>query len=160
MTTKTILVATNDHPYIQKAKDKMMEVLPYEDFLNDLEQDKVSKNCRYIDAAILPTVEKEYFFHLTIEKEIHFIPDLSTLWGENGKDNSKREFRYCRGIKQSRFEAYGEDLSWSSELDLEPVLITNPKVGFHVPRTLAMIINEAYFAIEDGLCSKEDLDWP
>lgn len=36
--------------------------------------------------------------------------------------------------------------------------VSNPGLGFHFPRTIAMIVNEAYFFLEEGRVLREDMD--
>ena len=43
-------------------------------------------------------------------------------------------------------------------LGFKAVAVENPGIGFHFPRTLAMVINEAYFCLEEGLASREDIE--
>lgn len=44
------------------------------------------------------------------------------------------------------------------ELGFTPVETTIVSCGFIFPRTIVQIINEAYFALEDGVASKEDIN--
>ena len=44
------------------------------------------------------------------------------------------------------------------ELGFSPVETTIVSTGFVFPRTIVQIINEAYFALADGVATKEDID--
>ena len=44
------------------------------------------------------------------------------------------------------------------ELGFNPVETTIVSCGFIFPRTIVQIINEAYFALEEGVASKEDIN--
>ncbi len=45
-----------------------------------------------------------------------------------------------------------------SRLELFPVEVKTKGIGFIYPRTFAQIVNEAYFALEESVASKEDID--
>lgn len=45
-----------------------------------------------------------------------------------------------------------------TELGFKPVLTSLVSCGFVFPRTIVQIINEAHFALEDKVASKEDID--
>lgn len=49
-------------------------------------------------------------------------------------------------------------LSKLRELEFTPIETTIVSCGFIFPRTIAQIINEAYFALEEGVASQEDID--
>jgi len=44
------------------------------------------------------------------------------------------------------------------ELGFKPTEVSFASCGFIFPRTIVQIINEAYFALEEGVASKEDID--
>ena len=44
------------------------------------------------------------------------------------------------------------------QLELQAVMLSEPTIGFVYPRTVAQIVNEAYFALEESVASKEDID--
>lgn len=44
------------------------------------------------------------------------------------------------------------------QLKLTPVKVSSPGIGFTFPRTIAQIINEAWFALEDNLATEEAID--
>lgn len=48
--------------------------------------------------------------------------------------------------------------SFLNELNLSPVYVKSPGVGFVFPRTIAQIINEAWFALEDELATADAID--
>jgi hypothetical protein len=41
---------------------------------------------------------------------------------------------------------------------LQPVRVGEARLGFTLPRTLAMIVNEAYFALAENVATKADID--
>lgn len=45
-----------------------------------------------------------------------------------------------------------------SQKNITPIRTSIAGLGFTVPRTLAMIINEAYFALEENVASASDID--
>ena len=49
-------------------------------------------------------------------------------------------------------------LSKMVELGFKPVQTSIVSTGFIFPRTIVQIINEAHFALEDGVASKKDID--
>ena len=57
-----------------------------------------------------------------------------------------------------------DDQTWNTiddllkGLDMSAVRVGSPGTGFIYPRTLAMIINEAWLALEDGLADRDNID--
>ncbi len=49
-------------------------------------------------------------------------------------------------------------ISKLKELNFHPIETTLVSCGFIFPRTIVQIINEAYFALEEGVASREDIN--
>lgn len=51
-----------------------------------------------------------------------------------------------------------EVIAQINELGFTAIETTFTSCGFVFPRTIAQIVNEAFFALEDGIATKEDID--
>jgi len=49
-------------------------------------------------------------------------------------------------------------MEFSTFSGLKIIPISNLELGFHYPRTISMIVNEAYFALGEKLASPSDID--
>lgn len=96
------------------------------------------------------------------------ISDTSCNWGEYLEER----FEHLVGTMATAFyspkdktEVHIKEDSLKTKVDtflgnlgLSAHYVSSAGHGFTYPRTLATLINEAYFALEDGLASKEDMD--
>jgi len=96
------------------------------------------------------------------------ITDASCNWGEF----LEAQFSNLIGTMASAFyspkskcEVHLKDQNFKIKVDtflanlnLTPHYVRGPGHGFTYPRTLSTLINEAYFALEDGLATREDMD--
>lgn len=126
------------------------------------------RGSRVVDLTLLRTPEKRRLLGELGRLGAEVASDLSVNWGEA----LRREFPCLRASMAlafhsptRAFEFHCEDPAalaplWGflGSLGLTGVPVSGPGVGFHFPRTLAMVANEAFFALEDGLASREDID--
>lgn len=77
----------------------------------------------------------------------HLIGSIAALFAD---ENKKIEIHF-----RERSE---EVLGKLKELGFQPVETTIVSCGFIFPRTIVQIINEAYFALDEGVATKEDID--
>lgn len=55
-------------------------------------------------------------------------------------------------------ELNSDIISFFKDLNLTPVKVSSPGICFTMPRTVSMIINEAYFSLDENLATPNDLD--
>lgn len=98
--------------------------------------------------------DKKIYMDLTCYDPAEFYAEYPHLQGSFAAlfcdDAKKMEIHF-----KERNEAVLEKLR---ELGFSPVETTIISTGFVFPRTIVQIINEAHFALEDGVASKEDID--
>ncbi|MBY0414708.1 MAG: hypothetical protein K2Q18_11100 [Bdellovibrionales bacterium] len=122
-----------------------------------------------VDLSPLKTKNKILFLKdLARTTKSHIVSDLTLAWGE-------MVFKECPkvcGALSLLFFSPTDGVEYSaktpeSKIYIEEFLKTIGKkgvehkdlrLGFHYPRTIAMIINEAYFALETNLATKEAID--
>jgi 3-hydroxybutyryl-CoA dehydrogenase len=106
--------------------------------------------------------------HLNIQFDFPIISDLTCFWG----DQFIEKVSGLRGAVSLAFpspkncnefwaidEATKEGiLEFYSLLGLEGVQVSTPGIGFTYPRVISMIINEAFFSLEDNLARPKDID--
>jgi 3-hydroxybutyryl-CoA dehydrogenase len=119
-----------------------------------------------VDLTIAPTEFKEKIFHFFNEAAI--ISDLSVNDGEG----LIKKHQSLRGALALGFASTGKAVeSWGRDGDvhrlIEEILlplglkaqpVSTPGIGFHFPRTLSVIVNEAHYALSDQLASASDID--
>lgn len=98
--------------------------------------------------------EKHVFMDLTCYDPAEFyaeFPQLKGVFSALFADESKKMEIHC--LKHE-----SEVLAKLKELGWTPVETTIVSCGFIFPRTIVQIINEAYFALDEGVATKEDID--
>lgn len=63
---------------------------------------------------------------------------------------------HLKNLKDDNFKIKVD--TFLSNLDLAAHYVSSAGHGFTYPRTISTLINEAYFALEDGLATREDMD--
>jgi 3-hydroxybutyryl-CoA dehydrogenase len=119
------------------------------------------------DFILGATNEKEKIISSLI-KNFEVISDLTCAWGEMlCAKYSKLQGAFAASFysPKNTIEIYLKDEKRTQlvnnlfkEIGLETKPVSSPGHGFIYPRTISMIINEAYFSIEDELASQEDID--
>lgn len=143
----------------------------------DLDSDEAFESKKVKDQSIdaifdFSIVDKESKYkllrNLSIEFDAPIVSELSCYWG----DYFVGKFPKLKGALSAVFytptkkhEVWARDESiyhhvelLMSKLSRSIHRVNKPGLGFIFPRTLAMIINEAFFALEDKLASSGDLD--
>jgi len=170
MSSQMCILATSDHPWFETLKHIG---LPFYDLkANEFFEQRWShyENFDYIfDFTILNTTQKKLLLQkITKEFKCPIISDLSLHW----VDAHIEEFPLLSGAIAGVFyspknthEVWAKDtntyqaiLDVFTKLKKECVRVTSPGIGFTYPRTISMIINEAYFALEENLAHPQDLD--
>ncbi len=117
--------------------------------------------------------QKKYFFlkELARTTKAQVISDLTMCWGEWIYHNCS----FVVGGLSTHFYSPTDSLEFSlkdskdqktndlinqfyQSIGKKGVLHTDHQLSFHYPRTIAMIINEAYFALEEKLATANDID--
>ena len=98
--------------------------------------------------------DKSIYMDLTCYNPTEFyneFPNLKGIFSALFADESKR-------IEIHFKEENQVVLDHLIELGFKPVKTTFTSCGFIFPRTISQIINEAYYALEDGIATKEDIN--
>lgn len=102
----------------------------------------------------LETVKYEYYSDLTCYSNQPLHEEYQKLMGSFScllvTETRKIEF-FCQGNRH-------EVTRVLSDLGLSPFWYESFGIGFVYPRVLAQIVNEAYFALEDKIANKKDID--
>lgn len=104
--------------------------------------------------VLIENPEKHIYMDLTCYDPADFYQDYPQLKGSFAALFCDEEKKI--EIHQLKHEA--EVIAKFQELGFSPVETTIVSCGFIFPRTIVQIINEAYFALEDGVASKEDIN--
>lgn len=125
------------------------------------------KNALFFDFTLFNTKDKEALLRL-IPKEKSVVCDFTCSWGELlSQKYSQVIGSMATGFysPKSTFEIQSGDQkvlktieSLLKEIEHDSVAVVSPGHGFIMPRTVSMIINEAYFSLEDELASDKDID--
>jgi 3-hydroxybutyryl-CoA dehydrogenase len=166
MKPNTMVVAHPDHPYYMELI-KHFKVRTIDEALNTYETYDI-----VFDLSPLRTQKKFLFLkELARTTKAKIITDLTLSWGEWILKYSPQVSASLSTLFYSPTQAFeyslrsGDDsemrktiFDFAEVLTLKPIEHKNLKLSFHYPRTMAMIINEAYFALGEGLASAEAID--
>ncbi len=167
---KYLVFATQNHPLYAELKasgHKFIDLSSNADFEG---KDNRYLDCQAIFDFALVDKESKYRFlkNLSIEYKVPIISDLSCYWGDYfvGKfpkvKGAISTVFYSPTKKHECFAADEDTLTFindfMSSLGRSTHRVRSPGLGFIFPRTLSLIINEAYFSLEDGLATETDLD--
>lgn len=161
---------TSDFPYYEKFRDSGVTFFDLE--MDEPFEGKKSEyaNCDAIldFANIDPERKMSYLKYLDFEFQKPIISDLSLYWGDFYIEqiaNLEGSFSLLFQGQGDSFEAYIESETAKKALDWigsitgkKPIQVSSPGIGFTFPRTLVMIINEAFYSLEDNMSSPEDMD--
>ena len=173
-TNKFVILATDNHPLYHNLKE-LADKHHYRFY--DVEKDELfeekqdnQRECECLFDFTCTTNDQKMGLlnYLDFEFDVPIVADLSYCWGEL----YFQKVRHLKGAISTLFtsptktrEVYCEDNgsrssieTLFSQLELSPLYIRDIELGFTFPRILSMIINEAYFSLEDELASDEDLD--
>ncbi len=169
-TSEYIVLSTPDHPFYDLFKEgphpfydlKKFDPMDAKDF-------RYAKPHAVFDFTILKHEKKERLLKtLCLQYKAPIISDFSSTWGEYFIEKFPQIKGAIAGAfwsPKDKIEAYALDEEITNHIrqilkstSLEPHFVTNPGHGFTYPRTISLLINEAYLALEDELASPNDLD--
>jgi 3-hydroxybutyryl-CoA dehydrogenase len=177
MTNSYFFFLTKNHPLFKEVKNlfpkNQINILDQSTSISELKfalplvEDS---NCTLIDLTLFldGTKKKEFLQKLDTQFSIPIISDLSCYDGES----LLKKIPFLLGAMASSFpspkkamEFYASNIlikdiifNLGNLFNLSPIEVTTPGFGFIYPRTLSLIINEAYFALEEHLATQEDID--
>ena len=170
MTTNYIpnimVVAHPDHPYYMELI-KHYKVRTIDEALNSYESDEL-----IIDLSPLRTQKKFLFLkELARTTKASIITDLTLSWGEwilkyqplvsasvsTLFYSPNNAFEYSLRDEEDRKTKAAIE-QFAHLLNKKMIEHKNLKLSFHYPRTIAMIINEAYYALGEKLATRESID--
>jgi 3-hydroxybutyryl-CoA dehydrogenase len=164
-----MIIIEKQHP-LYKEISSQWEVKSLDQALASFETHEI-----VIDLSLLRTKKKIILLkELARTTKAKIISDLTLCWGEQ----IFRSFPQVIGAVSMLFKSptnaveyainqYSQNPASNSEelvntfirsLNKEGVLHRDLKLTFHYPRTIAMIVNEAYFALEESLATQEAID--
>ena len=159
----TFIICNSDHRLYPALTDVSVikEVL-----LEPKAVEKLKEADLIIDLSLGVHAEKEAILNFLCnvhEKEV--VSDMSCHWGEYFHErfpNLKASMSAAFYSPNDTVEVHGElphlATNFLKEQGLKTLEVSEAGHGFTYPRTVSMIINEAFYAEEDKLASKEDMD--
>ena len=160
-----VAIATPGHPLFQKLLALLGPRLfsfPLQKSLQEAQQTQI-----LFDFTLIPPGDKEALFKEFSSTPI-IISDLTCYAGAELMEKHpqlKGALATAFPSPRQKVEAYAQNPrmreiieNFLGELGLCPHFVSSPGIGFHFPRILSTIINEAYLAWEDGLAEKEAID--
>lgn len=167
---KYLIFATKTHPLYSELK-ALGEIFIDLDSDEGFESKKTrSENIEVIFDFALVDKESKYKLlrNLSIEFDKPIVSDLTCYWGDYfvGKFPQLAGALSCvfhTPTKKHECWAQDEAVYAHTQALIEALgrtlhRVSAPGLGFIFPRTLALIINEAFFALEDNLATASDLD--
>jgi 3-hydroxybutyryl-CoA dehydrogenase len=166
MNPNTMVVAHPDHPlYMELIKH--FKVRTIDEALNTYETCEL-----VIDLSPLRTQKKFLFIkELAKTTKAPIISDLTLSWGEwilkyaphVGATLSTLFYNPTNAFEYSLRDSGDAEikkniLDFAAVMNLKAIEHKNLGLSFHYPRTIAMIINEAYFALGEKLATPESID--
>ena len=159
----TLVVIENNHP-LYATISKNFATRSVEDALSSYETYEL-----VIDLSPLRTKNKVLFLkELVRTTKAEVISDLSLTWPEMVLNNCPKISGAVSLLFFSpteKVETFAKTPVAQKHIDDFLAVIgkggvnhQDLKVGFHYPRAISMIINEAYFALEENLASPKDID--
>ncbi len=167
--SKFIILATRNHPFYERLKS-------LNHFFYDLQYDepfeKRKSNYREVDAvfdfSLADAPKKDKFLKfLNVEFDVPILSDLTCNWADaflKRYPSIEGSFATAFYSPTSTYEYQAKSeviekylLELFGELSIKGEKIKNPGIGFNFPRIVSMIINEAYFAKEEGM-NEQDID--
>lgn len=147
-------------PLIAAIKDSQFESFIYNEDL------KIESNCLYFDFTFLTKDQKENLFAKIQKSQSEVFADLTCY--SNKEFHQKHQaligsFSSLFFNSSEKIECFCQDkkdevIRVFSDLGVEPFWYDSYGVGFVYARVIAQIINEAYFALEENVANKKDID--
>lgn len=160
-----IIVSNSLHPHYEKVK----ELPNFVTFQNAIDQSQEFKDRNVVDLTLLPTAQKEFWLEELEAAQVNrILCELGAYWVPKFIRNFpiiSSSFSSCFYSPRQAFEICpeipGDDelLSALGELlELEPIQVSMPDLSYTYGQIVSMIMNEAFFALEEDLASPEDID--
>ena len=167
---KFMVIISRSHPLYEKLQD--LNVRFYDIDKDEPFEEKGAdyQKCDVIFDFTLLAKDKKYLFlkKLSLYYEVPIVSELSCYWGESVKQlypDIHGSFSLAFQTEEKSFEYFSKNsetekhmLELFEKLELEPVKVSSPGFGFTFPRVLSLIVNEAYYALEENVASKENID--
>ena len=172
MTTnkKFIILATKNHPMYEKFKELDVDFYDLESNAPFEEKWSHYDDYSFVFDFSITTPEKKLklLTQLNIQCDFPIISDLTCYWGEQ----FIKKIEGLTGAVSLAFpspkscnEYFAKDdktneaiLEFYKLLSIKGLKVSNPGIGFTYPRVISMIINEAFFSLEDNLAQPKDID--
>lgn len=172
MTTnkKFLVLATKNHPMYEELEKLDVDFYDLESHAPfDEKWSHYHDYSAVFDFSITNSENKLKFLNkLNMEFNFPIVSDLTCYWG----DHFIKSVSGIKGAVSLAFpspkkcnEYYAENtevkeaiLGLYKLLNIKALQVDSPGIGFTYPRVIAMIINEAYFSIEDNLATPKDID--
>lgn len=154
-----ILVQKN-HPLFEKITSMNR---PFFTSLEDIS----FKNGLVFDLTLSSLEKKEHTLKYLSEDGHTIISDLGSYWGDDlmkRYPSIKAAMAASFPSPKNKIEVYSPNdtiflvENFLKDLSLSPLPVTRAGVGFHYPRILSLIINEAWFAKEDNIAETLSID--
>lgn len=171
MNTKNyLLLATDNHPLaplLASTEWDILEVDPTS--LYDLPPEEFENRDAIFDFSLMPTEYKlDLLNKLENFAECPVYSDTTINWGDYLSEHASEIQGMFAGAFYSpqknlevfakNSQAYEEIALFFNTLGLKTTKVSTPGICFTYPRVLSMIINEAYFSLEENLASADDID--
>jgi 3-hydroxybutyryl-CoA dehydrogenase len=161
-------VDLNQKNLLMKNTFHLLKNIEGENFENFRDEIVNHPNPLLFDLTLGPLSRKERIIKSFRQGHISIVSDLATVWGEYLVEKypnliGGHTLSFYSPTEKVEFYSTNHlanmaQVNFFEELDLSPVEVKSPRIGFTYPRTISTLINEAYYSLEDGLASKEDLD--
>lgn len=160
-----IIIASANHPlYSQLSKlDLPFYTINRSDDLFVIED---HQDATVYDFTLAATIDKDQLIDALVDR-FSVVSDLSCAWGDMLHEKyPKLQASFAGSFYSPKFslEVYTQGIDFKhvdsvmQKLGLKSVPVKQAGHGFIFPRTISMIINEAYFSLEDHLAQAEDMD--
>lgn len=160
MRNELLVFATSDHPLYKTLSDL--------DFLNHKDRDLTQVKYIFDFSLEKSDKKKEILTKISTDFNLPIFCDLGTVNG----DEFLKEFPKIEGTFAASFyspthtiEAFAKSdstflvmESFFTHLHLKLMRVNSPGFGFVFPRILSMIINEAYFALDEYLATEKNIN--
>lgn len=165
-----LVLATKNHPLYNTLKELDVEFYDLESHAPFEEKWSHYRECDLVldFTVISPDKKLELLKHLNIQFDFPIVSDLTTYWGElflEKVSGLRGAVSFNFPSPTNCYEYYAIDertndglIDFFKMLDVEGLRVDSPGIGFTYPRVISMIINEAYFSLEDRLARPRDID--
>lgn len=172
MTTnkKFLVLATKNHPLYEKLKSLDVEFYDLESLAPFKQNWSRDYECDLVlDFSIIEADKKLTLLNnLSIQFNFPIVSDLSCYWGKlfiEKVSGLRGAVSLAFHSPKNCYEYYAIDEAtkngieeFYSLLNAKGIQVASPGIGFTYPRVISMIINEAYFSLEDKLARPKDID--